>query len=411
MRRREFIRSLTGSLALGFAAWPAAGAPRSLRGLYRGGGEFLAIGEFTEFGEGLFLFDYQGARAGRLVPVGGGEFRVSSTFLPDGAPIGALASAGGGLRHRGRKFHALAVRQMEFRVRSGGVEITGEISHRTDSAPRGVIVPIWGSGPGPHRGLDYWTFQLLACGWAVATYDKRGSGSSSGDWRVAGFEDLASDVRAVLALARETVRRTPAGLMGLSQGGWIAPMLAAEADFLILHGGAAVTPAQQTLTFVEGELRAYEFPESEIAQALAYYALDIDVSRGRRPWAELQRAYEAASARGAEWLLRPPLAADAPERTMWRLIADFDPAPLWRSCRTPVLAIYGGSDLIVPPEPNARLLQAFLPPSAARKIEVLPGANHLGMLADKGVTAEYPRCARIAPGYFPALSSWLAARA
>jgi pimeloyl-ACP methyl ester carboxylesterase len=258
--------------------------------------------------------------------------------------------------------------------------------------------------------LDYWAFLFLACGWAVATYDKRGSGASTGDWRVSGFDDLAGDVRTVLASvrSRREFAEVPVGLIGLSQGGWIAPMLATDVDFLILHGGAMVTPAQQTLTFVEGELKAYGFPREEIAAALAYYALDIDVSRGRRPWAELQRAYETAEAKGAEWLLRPPLAADAAERTMWRLIADFDPAPLWRACNAPVLAIYGEKDLIVPPQPNAQLLQNFLPPATKRRIAVMPGANHLGMIADKGVTAEYVKCTMIAPEYFPTLSHWLA---
>ncbi|MFO1187243.1 MAG: alpha/beta hydrolase [Alphaproteobacteria bacterium] len=411
MRRREFIRSLMGSLALGVTGTPAMASDRPLRGLYQSGGDFLAVGEFTEFGEGLFLFDYQGARLGRLVSEKEGEFRVSSTFLPDGKMIATLMPNGNGVRYRERQFRSVTLGQEAFRVRSGPVEIAGEISARADHPLRGVVVPIWGSGPGPHRGLDYWTFQFLACGWAVVTYDKRGSGASSGDWRTSGFDDLASDVRATLTVARERFGRIPVGLIGLSQGGWIAPMLAAQVDFLMLQGGAAVTPARQTLTFVESELRAYEFPESEIAAALAYYALDIDVSRRRRPWAEIERAYEEASARGAEWLLRPPLAADAPERTMWRLIADFDPAPLWRACQIPVLAIFGSKDLIVPPEPNARLLESFLPAATARRIDVLAGANHLGMVADKGVTAEYAKCTQVAPGYFPALSSWLAARA
>ncbi len=411
MRRREFVRTLMGTAAAGLMGVPAAALGHPLRGLYRSGEDFLGIGAFTEFGAGEFLFDYQGARAAKLVPVDGSAYRISATFTDEGETIGQLLAMPRGVRHRDKEFRALDVRQTDFTLKSGAIEIAGELSRPAGRRPLGVVIPIWGSGPGPHRGLDYWAFQILASGWAVATYDKRGSGASSGDWRTSGFDDLAGDVRAVLTDVRQKIRGVPIGLMGLSQGGWIAPMLAAEADFLVLHGGATVTPAQQTLTFVEGELKAYGFPQDEIAAALSYYALDIDVSRGRRPWAELQRAYEEASARGAEWLLRPPLAADAPERTMWRLIADFDPAPYWRTCKAPVLAIFGEKDLIVPPEPNARLLKGLLPSSTRREIAVLAGANHLGMIADTGVTAEYAKCTRIAPGYVLALSSWLAANA
>ena len=114
-----------------------------------------------------------------------------------------------------------------------------------------------------------------------------------------------------------------------------------------------------------------------------------------------------AQAAKAEWLLAPPAAANAPERTFIRLVADFDPAPYWRTSRVPLLALFGGKDVIVPPIPNSALLKTLVAPSVSFEELTLPQSNHLFMLADTGVRAEYARRTAIDPGYFPAIDRFL----
>ena len=90
---------------------------------------------------------------------------------------------------------------------------------------------------------------------ASLTYDKRGTGASSGDWRHASFSDLVHDVVAAVRFLqrRSDVDASRIGLMGSSQGGWIAPMAAAELPglrFVVVKSTAAVTPEAQELARV-----------------------------------------------------------------------------------------------------------------------------------------------------------------
>jgi pimeloyl-ACP methyl ester carboxylesterase len=217
---------------------------------------------------------------------------------------------------------------------------------------------------------------------------------------------------AVLKAVRSQGRTGPVFAWGVSQGGWILPQLGAArlTDGLIMHAGAVTTPAGQILDQVVYSLKPYGFDQAEIDRATAYYALDIDVSRGRRPWSDIDAAYRAATAAGAEWILSPPPAADAPDRAMIKGMADFDPAPYWRANTQPVLALYGAKDWIVPAEANLPRLKQIVSPGAELTARVIPDANHLMFIAKSGERDEYPKLSRLSPDYFPAMRVWLGRR-
>jgi pimeloyl-ACP methyl ester carboxylesterase len=378
VKRREL---LIGGAACLLGPGRALGTEPTSRGLWRGRQGAFAIGRFPEFGGGLFGFDYA-------------ALEVGSPSLP------------------GRRLSEVRVRRRAFEARSDGAVLSAELADSEGRPARGTIAMIYGSGPAPKEAFDLWAFWFLAAGFAVLTYDKRGSGRSTGDWRSAGLETLASDARAVIDGARALHAPGTVLAWGASQAGWIAPQLGAAGaiDGIILHAGSSMRPGEQILAQVEAELRAYGLAEEEIGRARNYYALDTDVSRGLRPWAAVDLAYRQASARGAEWLLAPPAPAAAPERTMIRLMADFDPGPFWRASRVPILALFGGKDWIVPAEPNRAALRRLVAPEAPLADLVLPRANHLMFDAETGLREEYPSRRRIDHGYFASIASWLERR-
>lgn len=409
MNRRAM---LLGATALAASAAIPPPAPPIGRGLWRDEEGAFAIGRFPEYGEGEFAFDFARLRMGKLADRGAGDARMASTLSGAGEPIANLVAEGSALQVDARRMRPVEIERRAFEARTTAT-LAAELATPVSSRPRGTMLMIYGSGPAPKEAFDPWAFWFLSRGFSVLVYDKRGSGRSSGDWRLTGLETLAEDAKAVVSAAAKIGLRGPLLGWGASQAGWILPQLSADGalDGFIMHAGSAMRPGDLILAQVEAELRAYGFSGDEIDRARAYYALDTDVSRGERPWEEINAAYEAVSASGAEWLLGPPAARDAPERTLIRLMADFDPGPYWRSNRAPVLALFGSKDWVVPAGANLAALERMTAPGASLSASIIPDANHLMFKAETGLRDEYPTRSHVVPQYFAEIERWLVAHA
>lgn len=386
----------------------------SWAGLYRqSNGSILGIGELHEFGPSEVLVDYHTGEAGPLFPLPDGRTGVGRA-IGDRSPPPAhiLERKDGRALLDGRRLTALDVSRQTFQVENGSVTLAGELV-RPGKQPKGVIVLVHGSGDGPRRAYDIWTNFFLSRAWAVVVLDKRGSGSSTGDWHDADFVTLADDVRSVLKWTRgqRQLAGLKVGLWGASQAGWIIPQVAAEGavDFAIVQAGAIVPVDDFIGQTLESELRAYGFPPDEIAKAQRYYDLDMAVSRGTQPFAAIEKAYAEASAAGAEWLLKPPDLINSPDRRFMAVIAGFDSASYWRKVHLPLLVLFGGKDHVVPVGPNRSRLEGLLSEAgkAQAQIVTLADDNHLAMLAKTGVRTEYATLIRFDPAYFQTLTAFL----
>ena len=78
---------------------------------------------------------------------------------------------------------------------------------------------------------------------------------------------------------RKEIQAEKIGLWGISQGGWIVPLAAAQSKdvaFAILVSAAGVTPAEQTLMSTEAEMHVQDLPEEQIKQAITETKSQID---------------------------------------------------------------------------------------------------------------------------------------
>jgi uncharacterized protein len=87
---------------------------------------------------------------------------------------------------------------------------------------------------------------LLKRGIAVLRYDKRGVGKSAGDWNKATFDDLVADADAAFQYlkGRPEVNRRRLGVIGHSEGGSIAPAVAAtdkDVAFVVAIAGSGLS--------------------------------------------------------------------------------------------------------------------------------------------------------------------------
>ncbi len=130
-------------------------------------------------------------------------------------------------------------------------------------------------------------------GIAVLIHDKRGTGSSTGNWARATFDDLADDALAGVKLLKGRPEINPAqiGLQGTSLGGWVAPLAASRSSdvaFVIVESAPALTPLEHEKLRVRSQLRADGFAPQVMMQALAFMDQKFEVARTGKGWERLQ---------------------------------------------------------------------------------------------------------------------------
>jgi pimeloyl-ACP methyl ester carboxylesterase len=217
-----------------------------------------------------------------------------------------------------------------------------------------------GSGPGG-RELGDWGVRLAAAGFASLAYDKPGSGASTGDWTRQTLEDRASET-----LAATRVVGHLAGLIGGSQGGWVAHLAAAREPSI---------PAVVTIGGPGVGVRAQE--EYRLSRVLADPAPAIEAFREQ---VERTDAGEdpASVYKGQQRYHDLPwwgfLAGTTPERIGFQAaIVHYEPGAAIAAMRCPLLAIFGAAEDHVPVEPSERAIKRHKPDA---DVVVFPDADH-----------------------------------
>lgn len=389
-------------------------------GTYRTGrGRLFGIAPLSEFGDQPMLVDYQTGRIGPLFPLSDRVFLYGSSVIAPLLPGDTVDLAAGGLRLvEAGKAPVVAVRlstrDEEVTFTNEGVKLAGTLTQPAGPPPWPAFVLVHGSNALTRDVFGPWTRFFAGLGYAVLSYDKRGTGGSSGDWKQADFATLAGDVLAGVRFlkGRSDIRANEIGLWGASQAGWIMPMVAVRAAediaFMIVHAGTGTTVREQGVLNLANELRFRGLPESSVALGLRYQALDDNFTRTGRGQEAVRNFYETH--RASEPWLWEPSPADAWFRTYYRMLMDFDPSPWWPRVRCPVLFFYGELDANVPPGESWPPIEAGLRKGGNTDVTqvVLPGANHLLLAATTGASSEYPHLSHFAAGYFDGMRDWLA---
>ena len=193
-----------------------------------------------------------------------------------------------------------------------------------------------------HRQKQEIADHLQRNGIAVLLPDKRGCEQSEGDWRTASLPELAEDTVAAVAYGArlDDAAFSTIGVMGLSQGGWIAPVAATlnpEVDFVVSMSGAAVPTDEQLL-----------HEEIHSIERMGTYHF---VAR----------------------LLAPLSTARLRRMDFWAPLAGFDPLPYWREVDVPVFLAFGGGDPSVPVAASAERIESL---DRDWLVEVYPDGGH-----------------------------------
>jgi pimeloyl-ACP methyl ester carboxylesterase len=277
---------------------------------------------------------------------------------------------------------------VELTVRRGQVSLAGSLWLPAEVPPRATVLMWPGSGPSDRDNDVFFPpirEYLVAGGLAMASFDKRGVGGSTGDWHDAGIVEQADDARAAVdcLLGREELGSAPVGLYGHSQGGWVVLEAAASdgrVGFVVASSGPGVTPGQQErYAALRGAQRDGKSPD-EIEQILAGFDAIVRALRANGP----------ADAAGFE---------DEAEWEFMRRIVDYDPRPALERIACPILALFGGDDRIVPVEESVAIYREARKRNGGLTIHVFPGADHRCQVGDPP---------RLDQAYLPLLRDWIA---
>jgi pimeloyl-ACP methyl ester carboxylesterase len=319
-----------------------------------------------------------------------------------------------------------------------GVRLAGTLTLPQGPGPHPAVLLVSGSGPQDrdeslmgHKPFLVLADYLTRRGIAVLRLDDRGTGASTGTFRGATSEDFAHDAAAAVRWlrARPEVADDRVGIVGHSEGGVIAPLVASrtrEVAFIVMLAGPGIPSAE--LLVMQGALisRAGGDPAREIERTSAFQremfaaiAAEQDSAALHGRLQEIGRRFQAS--------LTPEERAspDASDATLaaainqlvspwYRWFLRYDPAPALRATRVPVLALNGALDLQVPADENLAAIERELRAGGNRDITVekLPGLNHLFQTAGTGAPSEYAEIEEtFSPAALQRIGDWILQRA
>jgi alpha-beta hydrolase superfamily lysophospholipase len=279
----------------------------------------------------------------------------------------------------------IPVRMEDVQFPNGEVTLAGTLVMPQTAGPHPAVVWIHGRGKAARNGFRGFARILAQRGIASLIYDKRGVGASTGDHDKSGMFDFAGDALAALEFIskRAEIDRQQIGIHGSSAGAWVAAIVANRSKiplaFIITNVGPADSVRDQQIHVAEYSMRqsGINFSPAEYAAAAEHMGLVQDFAYTGKGWDALRASVEKAkSTRWGRFVDLPE--TESYEDIVWVRLNQYDPGPDLKKIKVPFLALYGGSDYVVPPEENVNKLNRYLTEAGNRDVKVVtfPGADH-----------------------------------
>jgi hypothetical protein len=305
---------------------------------------------------------------------------------------------------------------LAYENRDAGISLGATLTLPNGPGPFPAVVLITGSGQQDrdeslfgHKPFLVLADYLTRKGLAVLRSDDRGAGKSGGNFATATTADFATDVEAAITYlkTRHEIDPHKIGLVGHSEGGSIAPMVAArnkDVAFIVLMAGTGVPGDQIIVAQVMAGAEAAGIPDEQVLQAGVRQRELLDLL--------MKGADDAAFRQKLSELAGPQ--ADAAYREMtspwYRYFLAYDPATALRRVSCPVLAINGDKDTEVPARLDLTAIHTALEEGGNKRFETveMPGLNHLFQTATTGALSEYSQIEEtISPSALDKIGTWI----
>jgi len=312
-------------------------------------------------------------------------------------------------------------------------KLSGTLTIPSGKGPFKTVILISGSGPQNrneelfgHKPFLVIADYLSRNGIAVLRYDDRGVGRSQWNYSSATSADLATDAEAAFNFLKNYPQSNnkEIGLIGHSEGGLIAPIVAAsnpEIGFIVSLAGPGVTGQQiiirqsQEISRLSGEKESAIRETTEINKKLyAVLRKEKDNEKAEIKILALYRDYvekKKLSGEDTEKAVNQlKMSFGTKQYTWFRYFITTDPATFWRNVECPVLALNGEKDLQVAADENLPAIEKSLKSGGNKKVKILklPGLNHLFQHCKTGLPSEYGSIEEtFSPEALKIISDWI----
>jgi uncharacterized protein len=314
------------------------------------------------------------------------------------------------------------------------IKLAGTLTLPRAAKPSPAVILITGSGAQDrnetvfgHRPFLVLADYLTRRGIAVLRVDDRGVGGSDLGAPTATSENFAGDVLAGIEFlkTRKEINGKQIGLIGHSEGGMIAPMVAARSKdiaFLVLLAGLGETGEDAIYTQTELLQKAdgvnpkiTKLTNDTLKNIFAILKTEKDdkiAEQKIRETIEKQKSALNGKERLEFAVVETTLKAQTPMYlSQWfRYFIAFNPRPTLEKVKIPVLALNGENDLQVGAKENLSLIEAGLKAGGNKDVTIvsLPKLNHLLQTSERGTLAEYGKIEEtIAPVALETIADWI----
>lgn len=369
-------------------------------------------------GEGSLGVLMPDGERGSLQPQGNGRFVQAPPAPPldltvAGCPPSISLSDG-------RTAPRVAFDEVPLTILGDGVILAGKLVTPIGRSLREVAIFVDGSDQVGAVDRTYWQYVLPLRGVGVLILDKRGTGGSTGQ-PTANFNLRADDVIAAVRAVRARVEPgAKVGLIGFSQGGWVAPLAASRepVDFVMVAYGMAEGVTDEDREEIIQNLEAAGFGAADIRDAVELQTAAAEVVKSH--WVSGWERFDALKARyaGAPWLKAmgqegfTGMMVATPSAVIRQLGPKVDlgvsfeyaPAPVIAALRTRQLWILGGDDHSAPSARTRTILTDLQKVNPGLAIAVFPKADH-------GITETTHEGGfthiRLSAGYLDLVARWI----
>jgi len=324
---------------------------------------------------------------------------------------------------------------VSFENASANLTLAGTLTLPKKEGRFPVVILISGSGPQDrneellgHKPFLVISDYLTRKGIGVLRFDDRGIGKSTGNFSEATSADFATDVQSAISYvkSREEIDASKIGLIGHSEGGVIAPMVAVKSNdvsYIVLLAGTGIPGDKLLLLQQELIGRAMGMSETQLRKAKELSTEIFEMIVNSTASQHLKRdvtnyiTEELNKLSNAE--IPTGMSKDAASiktqvdqlTSPWMVyFMKHNPAEVLESVKCPVLALNGEKDLQVPPKENLTSIQNALEKGGNSEITTIefPNLNHLFQESMSGTPNEYGTIEQtFAPVALKAISDWI----